>query len=504
MYAACATCLGCDESKALASRPRITMRWPPRRKQQRKAKYSQWVNVYKLPPHRLDVSSCQDSALVLLGISPWVEVRIISGSDLQYPDPFSINKHCLLPFLLRAFPVPSLLIPFVSTFVVRKVGFPTGHVIRSSSLVISQHAQGFVVSNSGRKIFSVAFSRMASPEIKLPAGSKEANPGQKEEERRFKALESKKYDGNDFERSSYSKRLPDENAIIYHYLTFETPLPDPSTFEVNGSNGPELPDLKDCVSPFTWSESRKTFTTWLSCAITVVTAYTAGSYSPPAAQMMAYWDVSQVAILVGITTFTTGFAIAPMVLAPFSELNGRKPVFIATGVLFVVCQLCCAVTRSYPGMLVARFFAGVGGSTFSTMVGGVVSDIYHTQGLCRLIDLQIFYEWLTSRRSKHPYGSLLRSSALWDRSWSSLLRFHSPTYLMAVGFLRANHRLRSPHLDGGRVLQRDPWQRSSEPKSEASQSLVRSQRKGRSHGLPNANRLRENRKPKDQMEGQVG
>jgi len=29
-------------------------------------------------------------------------------------------------------------------------------------------------------------------------------------------------------------------------------------------------------------------------------------------------------------------------------------------------------------MLVARFFVGVGGSTFSTMVGGVVSDIYHT------------------------------------------------------------------------------------------------------------------------------
>jgi MFS family permease len=30
-------------------------------------------------------------------------------------------------------------------------------------------------------------------------------------------------------------------------------------------------------------------------------------------------------------------------------------------------------------MLVVRFFVGVGGSTFSTMVGGVVSDIYHAQ-----------------------------------------------------------------------------------------------------------------------------
>ena len=30
-------------------------------------------------------------------------------------------------------------------------------------------------------------------------------------------------------------------------------------------------------------------------------------------------------------------------------------------------------------MLAARFFLGIGGSTFSTMVGGVISDIYHTE-----------------------------------------------------------------------------------------------------------------------------
>ena len=174
----------------------------------------------------------------------------------------------------------------------------------------------------------------------------------------------------------------DDFPIDYLYLTFETELPAPSTIKSSlpdGPTAPEPPDLSDYISPFAWSKSRKSFTTWLSCAVTVVTAYTAGSYSPASAQMSAEWGVSQEAIYVGITTFTTGFAIAPMVLAPFSEINGRKPVFVATGILFVVCQLCCAVTRSYPGMLVARFWVGVGGSTFSTMVGGVVSDIYHTK-----------------------------------------------------------------------------------------------------------------------------
>ncbi|CCF42003.1 MFS multidrug transporter [Colletotrichum higginsianum] len=92
--------------------------------------------------------------------------------------------------------------------------------------------------------------------------------------------------------------------------------------------------------------------------------------------MAEEWGVSQVSALVGITTFTTGFALTPMVLAPISEVWGRKLVFTLTGVLFVACQIGSAATQSYPGMLVLRFFAGVGSSTYSSMVGGVISDVY--------------------------------------------------------------------------------------------------------------------------------
>ena len=174
-----------------------------------------------------------------------------------------------------------------------------------------------------------------------------------------------------------------ESAVIEHYLTFETPLPIPSCFEINGLRGADMPELNDCVSPFTWSKSRKRLTTWLCCASTLIAAYTAGSYGPPSKKMMDYFGVSQIAILVGITTFTSGFAIAPMFLVTASELTGRKPMFIYSGILFFICQLSCGLTQSYPGMLVARFWAGVGSSTYSTMVGGIISDIYHPRGMYR-------------------------------------------------------------------------------------------------------------------------
>jgi multidrug resistance protein len=177
--------------------------------------------------------------------------------------------------------------------------------------------------------------------------------------------------------------VPDEESpIIYHYLTFETLLPSLSRYASGKppeAPCPPQPDLTRYTSPFDWPESRKNFVISICCIATMVTAYTAGSYSPGVAQMSAEWDVSEVAVLVGITTFCCGFAIAPMVLAPFSEINGRYPVFVGAGVLYWICQICCAVTRSYPGMVVARFWTGCGSSVFSSMVGGVVSDLYHAK-----------------------------------------------------------------------------------------------------------------------------
>jgi multidrug resistance protein len=188
-------------------------------------------------------------------------------------------------------------------------------------------------------------------------------------------------------------RTPDDiGEIVWQYLTFETELPHPTSLHPTTGHPttglptapdqgtpPEPPNLAKYGDPFDWTETRKNLTIWVACIITALTAFSAGSYSPGIGQMTAEWGVSNVAALVGITTFTTGFAVAPMILAPFSEINGRRPVFLASGILFVICQLCSGLTQSYAGMLVVRFFLGIGGSTFSTMVGGVVSDIYRAE-----------------------------------------------------------------------------------------------------------------------------
>ena len=172
---------------------------------------------------------------------------------------------------------------------------------------------------------------------------------------------------------------PSKEEVVYEYLSFDSRLPVVPTWGKLGPQElPPMPSLRNYDNPFEWAKSRKNVITWLSCSVNITAAYSAGSYASPADTLTQKWGISPVVYNLGITLFTCGFGIAPMVLAPFSEINGRRPVFIATGILFVVCQLSCALTDSFGGMLVARFFLGCGGSTFSTMVGGIMADIWQT------------------------------------------------------------------------------------------------------------------------------
>lgn len=109
--------------------------------------------------------------------------------------------------------------------------------------------------------------------------------------------------GSDTEREDNSNEL-DPRQIVYLYLTFATPLPQPVDLSVI-ENVPS-PDLSPYGDPFDWSSSRKNMMIGLCCISTLLTAYCAGMYAPAVEQMMAEWGISRVVAYVGITVFTAG------------------------------------------------------------------------------------------------------------------------------------------------------------------------------------------------------
>lgn len=176
--------------------------------------------------------------------------------------------------------------------------------------------------------------------------------------------------------TQYTREEDAEIRNLYLHFNTQLPHPDLSNSTIDATTLPPCPNLTLYQDPMTWSSARKAFTLFLSCISTFLTAYSAGSYSPPAGLIAEDIGATRVTTLVGITTFCIGFAFAPMALAPVSEIWGRYPVFFGAGLVFVAFQGLCTVMPSLAGLLVARFLVGCGSSVFSSVMAGVLADVW--------------------------------------------------------------------------------------------------------------------------------
>jgi MFS family permease len=100
------------------------------------------------------------------------------------------------------------------------------------------------------------------------------------------------------------------------------------------------------------------------------------SYTSGIPGMMETFDVkSKTVVVLGVTTYLTGLAFGSVLLAPLSEMCGRRPVYIVAVFAFVVLIIPCALAPSLATVLVVRFFGAVAGSAMISNAPGSVSDI---------------------------------------------------------------------------------------------------------------------------------
>ncbi|KAI5303274.1 hypothetical protein KEM56_007720 [Ascosphaera pollenicola] len=180
-----------------------------------------------------------------------------------------------------------------------------------------------------------------------------------------------------FERGKWLTEIPIFDAtfakIEWHYLSFDTREPELLAFPPENLRPP---DMRRYSSPRGWSKIRKMLVMTMLSWVTSLAANAVGSYNCPMKMLMKEWGVSEVAYEVGLTTFCLGLAIAPMISAPLSEVTGRRAIFIASGCILASASVACGFANSYAVMLVCRLFAGIGASTFASIVAGVIGDMY--------------------------------------------------------------------------------------------------------------------------------
>jgi MFS family permease len=76
-----------------------------------------------------------------------------------------------------------------------------------------------------------------------------------------------------------------------------------------------------------------------------------------------------------------GLGTGPVVLAPLSEFFGRRPIYVVSWAAFIIWTIPCAVATNIQTMLVGRFIDGICGSTFMSVAGGTVTDLFQGEEL---------------------------------------------------------------------------------------------------------------------------
>jgi MFS family permease len=63
-----------------------------------------------------------------------------------------------------------------------------------------------------------------------------------------------------------------------------------------------------------------------------------------------------------LSIYTLAYCVGPLILAPLSELYGRRPVWLICGSVYVVFNTVCGFAKNNATMIAARFLAGIGAS----------------------------------------------------------------------------------------------------------------------------------------------
>jgi MFS family permease len=180
----------------------------------------------------------------------------------------------------------------------------------------------------------------------------------------------------------YLQELYDDHALApndgpIQKVDIDMPLTLTETINHNGNQYIVLDFAEgDKENPFNWSPQRKAFISLLLCLMTLFIGLATTAYSSGIARMTAEFGVSSELGQLGLFTFNFTCALAPLFLAPFCELAGRRVVYVGAYVLFAIMFIGLALGQNIATILVCRALLGLFGCVGTILVGGTFGDMY--------------------------------------------------------------------------------------------------------------------------------
>ncbi|NIJ08032.1 DHA1 family bicyclomycin/chloramphenicol resistance-like MFS transporter [Sphingomonas vulcanisoli] len=88
-----------------------------------------------------------------------------------------------------------------------------------------------------------------------------------------------------------------------------------------------------------------------------------------------------------ISAYVIGFGVAQIGWGSFADAYGRKPIVVASLLLFALFSLIIVLVPSFTVMLIARFLQGIAASASRVLVSSIVRDCYSGRRMARVMSL---------------------------------------------------------------------------------------------------------------------
>lgn len=162
--------------------------------------------------------------------------------------------------------------------------------------------------------------------------------------------------------------LGEELTITKSRISVATSTGDPA-FEVDW-------EADDPGNPQNWSGLRKAiFIFFISYSTMTVVCYsTAYTATMPGIQA-TFHLTEETLVILGVTTYLIGLAVGSVILAPLSEMYGRRPVYLVAMALFCIWIIPCGIAKNLETILVSRFFGAFAGAAMVGNAPGTINDI---------------------------------------------------------------------------------------------------------------------------------
>lgn len=162
--------------------------------------------------------------------------------------------------------------------------------------------------------------------------------------------------------------LEEPDKSLAHITTVTTNTTSDPRYEIDFDD--------DGENPQDWTMLKKGTIIFIMSFSTLVVVMYSTSYTSGIPGMMSTFDItSKTLIVLGVTTYLAGLALGSIVLAPLSEMYGRRPVYLIAVFMFTVLIIPCALAKNLETILVVRFFGAIAGSAMISNAPGTVADI---------------------------------------------------------------------------------------------------------------------------------